>query len=91
MTRGAKFHPCILVKSSSPPSLAQSSVRKQLWGNKVTKVARTIKGDRFHWLNKQLKFVQISLRCVLNSPAYGIRNSQIAFVLRIAIEVEMDL
>ena len=37
---------------------------------------RLSKGDRFHWLDKQSKFLRIS------------RSSQIAGVLRIAIEVE---
>ena len=32
-----------------------------------------------------------SMKCVLNSQGFGIWNSQIAFVLRIAIEVEMFL
>ena len=35
--------------------------------------------------------MQISLKCALTSQAFGIRNSQIAFVLPIAIEVEMGL
>lgn len=66
-------------------------IRKQPYGTKRQRRHALSKEDRFHWLDKQLKFVRISLKCVLNSHTLGIRNSQIAFVLRIAIEVEMGL
>ena len=66
-------------------------IRKQLYETKRQRRHVLSKGDRFHWLNKQSNFVRISFKCVLNSHAFGIRNSQIAFVLRIAIEVEMGL
>ena len=64
--------------------------------NNITKqrdkgATRNQKETDFHWLNKQSKFVRIRLKSVLNSQAFGMQNSQIAFVLRIAIEVEMGL
>ena len=66
-------------------------IRKQLYETKRQRRHALSKGDRVHWLNKQSKFVRISLKCVLNSQAFWIRNSQVASVLRIAIEVEMGL
>ena len=64
--------------------------------NNITKqrdkgATRYQKETDFHWLNKQSKFVRIRLKCVLNSQEFGMQNLQIAFVLRIAIEVEMGL
>ena len=64
--------------------------------NNITKqrdkgATRYQKETDFHWLNKQSKFMRIRLKCVLNSQAFGMQNSQIAFVLRIAIEVKMGL
>ena len=66
-------------------------IRKQLCETKRQRGQALSKRDRFHWLDKQLKFVRTTLKCVLNSHAFGIRNSEIACVLRIANEVEMGL
>ena len=72
-----------------PLSRIEGSQSENNFTSKETKVAFAIKGDRSHLLTKQLKFMRMSLKCVLNSHAFRIPNSQIAFALRITIEVEL--
>ena len=57
-------------------------IRQQLLETKRQRGQALSKRNRFHWMDKQLKFVRTTLKCVLNSHTFGIRNSQIASVLR---------